>query len=78
MSLRSPPMVRRPIFTGLLRRFPHDKLVYELTYNYAESLYYSQRFAEAIPKYQWVRDAKHNTTLKRRRKRCRSCLGERH
>ena len=53
------------IYQDYLDRFPHDKLVYELTYNYAESLYYSQRFAEAIPKYQWVRDAKHNTTLRK-------------
>ena len=53
------------IYQDYLERFPHDKQVYELTYNYAESLYYSQRFDEAIPQYEWVRDAKHNTTLQK-------------
>lgn len=40
-----------------LRRFPHDKQQYELTFYYAETLYYSQQFALAATQYEKVRDS---------------------
>jgi cellulose synthase operon protein C len=40
-----------------LKRFPHDRQLYELTYFYAEALYYSLQFAKAAPEYEKVRDS---------------------
>ncbi|MBI3179910.1 MAG: tetratricopeptide repeat protein [Deltaproteobacteria bacterium] len=40
-----------------LQRFPHDRQLYELTYYYAETLYYSLQFEPAAVEYAKVRDA---------------------
>ncbi len=40
-----------------LERYPNSKNTYEYTFFYAESLYYSQRFAEAAAQYEKVRDS---------------------
>ncbi len=40
-----------------LKRFPHDRQLYELTYYYAETLYYSLQFGPAAEEYAKVRDA---------------------
>ncbi|OGR11170.1 MAG: hypothetical protein A2341_27145 [Deltaproteobacteria bacterium RIFOXYB12_FULL_58_9] len=40
-----------------LRRFPHDRQLYELRFYYAESLYYSLQFESAAEQYILVRDS---------------------
>ncbi len=40
-----------------LNRFPHDRQRYELTYFWAEALYYSLQFDKAAPAYEDVRDS---------------------
>ncbi|MEZ4272874.1 MAG: tetratricopeptide repeat protein [Myxococcota bacterium] len=40
-----------------LRRFPHDKQLYELNFFHAETLYYSLQFQQAADAYVWVRDS---------------------
>lgn len=40
-----------------LNRFPHDRQLYELTYYYAECLYYSLNFLDAAKRYENVRDS---------------------
>ena len=44
-------------YGAYLRRFPHTKQLYELTYYYAECLYYSLQFDRAAEAYARVRDA---------------------
>ncbi len=44
------------LYAQYLERFPQDPQVYELTYYYAETLYYALNFAKAAEKYAWVRD----------------------
>ncbi|MBI5511208.1 MAG: tetratricopeptide repeat protein [Deltaproteobacteria bacterium] len=44
-------------YGGYLRRFPHDRQLYELTYFYAEALYYSLQFTDAAREYAKVRDS---------------------
>lgn len=40
-----------------LRRFPHDRQLYELTFYHAETLYYSFQFLPAAEEYRKVRDS---------------------
>jgi cellulose synthase operon protein C len=44
-------------YTEYLRRYPHDKNAYELSYYLAETYYYSLRFDDAVKQYEVVRDS---------------------
>lgn len=44
-------------YGSYLDRFPHDRQLYELTYYYADTLYYSFQFLEAADRYRAVRDS---------------------
>jgi cellulose synthase operon protein C len=48
-------------YGAYLQRFPHDRQLYELTYYYADCLYYSLQFDEAAERYKEVRDSKADT-----------------
>lgn len=44
------------LYQQYIQKFPHDHRIYELTYYYADCLYYAMQFEAAIPAFLGVRD----------------------
>jgi TolA-binding protein len=44
------------LYRQFIQTYPDSDYIYEFTFREGEALYYSERYAEAVEQYKWVRD----------------------